>query len=444
MTKHSPIMEAFPTSSPELADPAYNGHCTECVSDPESAPIRLNIGGGLPGDPETPPPIDGFTLIDKRLGHDAAKLDYPDNSVEEIYSSHTLEHISHQTRGDVLKEWFRVLEPGGRIRIAVPDMKKWAHLYTEGRIDLPLEAILYGSQNYPDNFHKSGYDEDSFSFLLDQAGFVGIDKFAPFHPDCSQLPWSLNMEGYKPSANTVGGKIARKTIACMSAPRLLFLDQVNSVEHVVRPLGIPMSIHSGSNWGQCLERCFQDACDKGYEWIVAMDYDTVFTESQFVRMITLFEAYGDKWDALAPLQIKRGGNAALYWRGENDPTTVSEMSRPIFRANSAHFGCTFIKTEILKKMPHPWFQHVTAPDGTWGDGREDDDIGFWRRFREAGGRLGVTSRLCVGHLQLMVSWLGEGYQPVHQHVNDYRADGPPLGTGHIKASDGLTGAKGGG
>jgi SAM-dependent methyltransferase len=445
MTKHSPIMEAFPTSSPELTDPASNGHYvhTNRIAALEDAPIKLNIGGGLPGVGGDPPPIDGFINIDARLGHDLFKLDYPDNSVDEIYASHVLEHIEHVRRDAALAEWFRVLKPAGRVRIAVPDLRAWAKLLLDRRYDLPLEGILYGGQTYPENYHKSGYDEDSLAYTLDKAGFVGVDKFAPFHPDCSQVPWSLNMEAYKPPQTMMGDNLPRKVIACMSAPRLLFLDQVNSCENVIRPLGIPISIHTGSNWGQCLERCFTAACEGGYEWIVALDYDTVFTDAQFIRMLTLFDAYGDKWDALAPLQIKRENRSALFWREKDDPVTPEEMAHPIFRADSAHFGCTFIKTEILKKMPRPWFHHVPNAEGKWEDGRVDDDINFWKGFRAAGGRLGVTSRLCVGHMQLMVSWLGEGYEPVHQYVSDYRKDGPPLGTGH-KENTGLVGAKGAG
>lgn len=420
---------------PDIADPAFIGKTND------SQPICLNIGAGIPDENGHPAPLPGFTPIDSRLGHDALHLPYEDETVQAIYASHVLEHISHTKREQVLAEWYRVLKPGGSIMISVPDMKKVAAMYLEGRYDLPLEGIWYGDQQYEGNEHRAGYDEESLSFHLDKAGFVGISRFAPFHPDCSQLEWSLNIEAIKPPFGNT--KMRRKITACMSAPRLLFLDQVNSVENVLRPLGIPVSIHTGSNWGQCLERCFTDAVNQGYEWIVALDYDTVFSESQFVRMMALFEAYGDKWDALAPLQIKREGNAALFWRGDRGRIPVEEIARPIFAADSAHFGCTFIKTEILKKMPHPWFHHVPNAAGEWQDGRVDDDINFWASFRKAGGRLGVTSRLCVGHLQLMVSWLGEGYQPVHQFVTDYRKYGPPLGTGHSQAG-GLVGARGAG
>jgi predicted SAM-dependent methyltransferase len=423
---------------------------THNTTDVMSEPIRLNIGAGRPEDGE--PVIPGFTPIDARLGHDALALPYGDNTVEEVYASHVLEHIPHRDRMKALREWHRVLKPGGRIRVAVPDFAYIVEAYQQGRYDIPIEGYVCGAQTYPENFHLSIYDYDSLSYWLDQAGFVGIDRFAPEYADCSRLQCSLNLEAYKPPELMVNGKLPRKIIGCMSAPRLLFLDMVQSCENVIKPMGIPVSIHTGSNWGQCLERCFERACDEGYEWILALDYDTVFSRSQFVRLLTLFEAYGDKFDALAPLQIKREGTDALFFR--KDQSAPIDLYRPIFPADSAHFGCTLIKTEVLKRMKHPWFQHVPNAEGKWDDGRIDDDIRFWYQFKEAGGRLGVTSRVSVGHLQLMVSWIGEGWRPVHQFVSDYRKNGPPVGTGHIPCDSqvqavssgarALTGAKGAG
>src|SRR5689334_15016755 len=42
-------------------------------------------------------------------------------SVDFIYASHVLEHISHRSTLLVLREWARTIKPGGTLRIAVPD-----------------------------------------------------------------------------------------------------------------------------------------------------------------------------------------------------------------------------------------------------------------------------------------------------------------------------------
>jgi predicted SAM-dependent methyltransferase len=46
---------------------------------------------------------------------------YKNDSVDEIYASHVLEHFSRWEYKNVLKRWFDILKPGGTLRLAVPD-----------------------------------------------------------------------------------------------------------------------------------------------------------------------------------------------------------------------------------------------------------------------------------------------------------------------------------
>lgn len=72
--------------------------------------------------------IDGFETVNIIPGRDvdyvadaAKKLPFPDNVFKVVYASHVLEHIPwYQTR-DVLKEWIRILAPGGQLEVCVPD-----------------------------------------------------------------------------------------------------------------------------------------------------------------------------------------------------------------------------------------------------------------------------------------------------------------------------------
>ena len=57
---------------------------------------------------------------------------FDDNSVDLIYASHVLEYFDRQEVIKVLKEWQRVLRPGGVLRLAVPDFDSMARLYIEG------------------------------------------------------------------------------------------------------------------------------------------------------------------------------------------------------------------------------------------------------------------------------------------------------------------------
>lgn len=51
------------------------------------------------------------------------RLPFPDASLSRIYSEHVLEHVPYEVGLGFLKEALRVLEPGGVIRVAVPDLE---------------------------------------------------------------------------------------------------------------------------------------------------------------------------------------------------------------------------------------------------------------------------------------------------------------------------------
>lgn len=63
-------------------------------------------------------------------GH-ADKLPFDDNSLDFVYSSHLLEDYLDWT--PVLKEWVRVLKPGGNLIILVPDKKLWNEAIAKGQ-----------------------------------------------------------------------------------------------------------------------------------------------------------------------------------------------------------------------------------------------------------------------------------------------------------------------
>lgn len=134
---------------------------------------------------------DSWTFVDKYVENpkivkmDIQKLEYPDNSVERIYCSHTLEHIGSKEVIPCLKEWYRVLKSGGDVIINVPDME-WA---AEELINLiqgknprspvfntqeKIMEIIYGNQDHEGEFHKSGYTSVSLAHFLQDAGFKEI------------------------------------------------------------------------------------------------------------------------------------------------------------------------------------------------------------------------------------------------------------------------------
>lgn len=95
-----------------------------------------------------------------------------DNSVAEIYYCHGLEHLKYKQVPGALREWKRVLVPGGILRLSVPDFSVIAWMVTQAGVLLQtVRGAISGGQDYPDNIHYSVWDFDTLRDALYEAGF---------------------------------------------------------------------------------------------------------------------------------------------------------------------------------------------------------------------------------------------------------------------------------
>lgn len=87
--------------------------------------------------------VDFISTNEYVLQHDLLNgIPYRNNTFKVVYHSHVLEHFSRVDGEQFMKECYRVLQPGGRIRIAVPDLQRIAEEYLE-----KLSKALEGHQN---------------------------------------------------------------------------------------------------------------------------------------------------------------------------------------------------------------------------------------------------------------------------------------------------------
>lgn len=112
---------------------------------------------------------------------------FPDDYASSIYACHVLEHFSHTEAVEVLSTWLRVLQPGGTIRISVPDIdkivkiyvKNWDHFQKDGHS--PWVGLLYGGQTDQYDFHKTGWNFCWLSHIMRNIGFVDMAEY-PHEP----------------------------------------------------------------------------------------------------------------------------------------------------------------------------------------------------------------------------------------------------------------------
>jgi predicted SAM-dependent methyltransferase len=118
-------------------------------------------------------------------------LPFDDNSLKGIFTEHCLEHLELQAVDKVLAEFWRVLKPGGTVRIIVPDGELYIRNYVrvqEGDINLKLPyaetdgfsdiytPIMSVNRIFRGHGHKFIFDFQTFQRLLDNKGFIEIRR----------------------------------------------------------------------------------------------------------------------------------------------------------------------------------------------------------------------------------------------------------------------------
>lgn len=419
-------------------DQRYKDIAEKSMQTAQADEIKLNIGAG---NYEMP----GYTTIDHESGKEAYPLDYPDESVQDIRASHVLEHFPEREVIKVVEEWVRVLKPGGRLQIAVPDFdyvvrERAKMLGDNGDAAEPMDPLLgsyiLGSQRTDDDLHRSIFYYSKLYMLLDASGLESIGAWTSGMKDCASLDVSLNLRGYKPKEPK---KKDRNIHAIMSMPRLAFTDNMFSAMDAFVPLGIKFHRHTGAFWGQCLTDGIQEALDDGAEWVITLDYDTIFVREDVITLCKLMDA-NPKIDAISGTQVKRNSKAVmLSIRDESgkavEKVDIREFDGELTKVFSSHFGLTILRTSSFKDLKKPWFISEPDPEGAWGEGRWDEDTYFWKNWNQCGNTLYQANEVRLGHMELMITWPTPKFEVRYQSMTDFLKNRRPqevVGNGEDK------------
>lgn len=112
----------------------------------------------------------------------------PDTSFDYIYSEHLFEHLTYPQATNMLNECYRIMKPGGVIRIATPNLQFLVDMYLHPektinkayaefnaqRSGLPSDPAYTISYFHTSWGHQIIYDPDSLTHFLEEAGFKDV------------------------------------------------------------------------------------------------------------------------------------------------------------------------------------------------------------------------------------------------------------------------------
>ena len=163
---------------------------------------RIEIGCG-------PFPQAGYIHVDVDPGArhieafaPAWRLPFPDEFAEEIVAVHSLEHVHPRRLVPTLREWRRVLAPGGRAQVHVPNTTELMHSFERSPVEQKwrIMGAVLGMYSGPDiarpedldaqSDHQLRLDAELLFWAFESAGFEGMEDLTETVSDRHTEGWS--------------------------------------------------------------------------------------------------------------------------------------------------------------------------------------------------------------------------------------------------------------
>lgn len=128
----------------------------------------------------------------------------PDNSFDYVFTEHMIEHIAYEDADFMISECSRILKPGGKIRIATPDIMTLVKILQEhdsedhsayvehyfSRFfgeDIPKDPIHVVNKLFYGFHHRFIHGESTLRYLLEKNSFDQVHRFEVGKSDDPEL-----------------------------------------------------------------------------------------------------------------------------------------------------------------------------------------------------------------------------------------------------------------
>ena len=133
---------------------------------------------------------------------------FDNDSIEEIYASHVVEHVDQKNIKKTLNGIYRILKEGGKFYISVPDLDVLCKIFINDKappkVKFHVMRMMFGGQTDENDYHYFGWNFLFMKDFLIESGFKKVERvksFSIFNDTSDYAPYgvpiSLNVIAYK-------------------------------------------------------------------------------------------------------------------------------------------------------------------------------------------------------------------------------------------------------
>lgn len=156
---------------------------------------NVEIGGGK--NPLYPKyaQVDLRKLPGIKYQNDARVLPFASDSLNNVCACYMLQCLPKQEVERALREWFRILKPGKKLEIHIPDLNKIMRTFIGAQAqDEKLLEEIYGKQEHELDYYQYGWTFQTIDILLSKINFVRVS----YTKNPKDKPYALSVIAYKP------------------------------------------------------------------------------------------------------------------------------------------------------------------------------------------------------------------------------------------------------